>query len=191
MSNSINRRKFIKTTALTGAAMGLSGSLAFSRGKKSANEKVVVALMGGRGRAGALANSFASVEGTEIAYIFDVDERPLKELANKVGEIQGRTPQTGTDFRKGLEDPDVDALVIAAPDHWHTTASIMAMQAGKHVYVEKPASHNAREAELIVKAQQRYGKIVQMGKQQRTSHDTFRAMQDISDGLIGTPYYAK
>ncbi|MEX0684938.1 MAG: Gfo/Idh/MocA family oxidoreductase [Balneolales bacterium] len=191
MKNSLNRRKFIKTTALSGAALGLAGPFSFGRGRNSPNEKVVVALMGGRGRAGALAESYAQVEGTEIAYIFDVDERPLRELADKVGAVQGRTPAIGTDFRKGLEDSAVDALVIAAPDHWHTPAAILAMQAGKHVYVEKPGSHNPRESELIVKAQKRYGKLVQMGNQQRSAVESIQAMQDISDGLIGEPYYAK
>lgn len=191
MENSLSRRKFIKTTALTGAALGLTGPFSFGRGANSPNERVVVAIMGGRGRAGALARAYARVEGTEIAYIFDVDERPAKELAATVGEIQGRTPATGTDFRKGLEDPAVDALVIAAPDHWHTSATIMAMKAGKHVYVEKPASHTPHEAELLVRAQQRYGKVVQMGNQQRSATESIQAMKDIKDGLIGEPHYAK
>lgn len=191
MTKKMNRRDFIKSSALTGAAIGLTDPFTFARGANAPNEKVVVAIMGGRGRASALARSFAEVDGTEVKSIFDVDHRPLKEISESVSEIQGRKPEYGTDFRKALEDPDIDALVIAAPDHWHTPATIMALKAGKHVYVEKPASHNPQEAELIVQAQQRYDKVVQMGNQQRSSSESIRAMQDINEGLIGDVYYAK
>ncbi|MEX0994388.1 MAG: Gfo/Idh/MocA family oxidoreductase [Balneolaceae bacterium] len=187
----MNRRAFIKRSALTGAALGLTGPLTLSRGANSPNERVVVAIMAGRGRARAHAQSFAQVAGTEIKSIFDVDERPLPKISEDIAEMQGRKPSYGTDFRKALEDPDIDAISIAAPDHWHTPATIMALQAGKHVYVEKPGSQNAHEARLIVQAQNRYNKFVQMGNQQRSSPESMQAMQDIRDGLIGDVYYAK
>ncbi len=187
----MNRRNFIKTTALTGAAVGLTGPFTFARGANAPNEKVVVAIMGGRGRASALARTFAQVEGTEVKSIFDVDHRPLDGIRDTVAGLQGTRPSGGTDFRNALDDPDIDALVIAAPDHWHTPATIMALKAGKHVYVEKPGSHNPAEAQLIVQAQERYGKVVQMGNQQRSSSESIRCMQDIADGLIGDVYYAK
>ena len=187
----MNRRNFIRTTALSSAAVGLTGPFTFARGVNSPNEKVTVAVMGGRGRAGYLANVFAGVDGTEVKSIFDVDYRPLEELAGEVEEHQGRKPEIGTDFRKALEDPDIDALVIGAPDHWHTPATIMALQAGKHVYVEKPASHHPAEAELVVRAQKRYNKYVQMGNQQRSAPESIEAIREIRDGLIGDVYYAK
>lgn len=187
----MNRRKFLRTSALSTAAIGLSGPFVFARGAASPNEIVTVAIMGARGRAGFLSEVFARSRATQVKSIFDVDHRPLEELATKIGEIQGQKPETGTDFRHALDDPDIDALVIAAPDHWHTAATIMALQAGKHVYVEKPGSHNPAEARLVVQAQQRYGKVVQMGNQQRSSPESQQAMQDIRDGLIGDVYYAK
>jgi predicted dehydrogenase len=187
----VSRRDFIIKSSMAGAALGLAGPFSMASGSGSPNEQVVVAIMGGRGRASALAKSFAAGKYTLVKSIYDVDHRPLAELAEEVGKRQGRTPDTGTDFRRALEDSDIDALVIAAPDHWHTSAAIMAMQAGKHVYVEKPGSHNPAEAELLVNAQQRYGKITQMGNQQRSSPETILAIQDISSGLIGEPYYAK
>ncbi len=191
MGESINRRNFLKKSTLTGAAIGMTGPHLFSRGRNSPNEKVVVAVMGGRSRAASIARSCASVEGMEIAGIYDVDERPLKETAKVLGDIQGRTPVTGTDFRRALEDPSIDALVIGAPDHWHTPASIMAIKAGKHVYVEKPGSQNPWEAELIVQAQKRYGKKVQLGNQGRSSPAIIQLVQEIHGGAIGRPYYAK
>ena len=187
----VNRRDFIKKSALAGAAIGLAGPYGLARGAGSPNDQVTVAIMGGRSRAGALARAFADVKDTHVKSIYDVDNRPLAELAEDLSERQGRRPETGTDFRRALEDPDIDALVIGAPDHWHAPATIMALQAGKHVYVEKPGSHNPAEAELIVRAQQRYGKLVQMGNQQRSSHESMQAMKDIADGIIGEPYYAK
>ena len=191
VKNDLNRRDFLKKSALAGAAIGLAGPYSIARGNQSPNDQVTVAIMGGRGRARALARSFANVKGTVIKSIFDVDYRPLDELAEDVRQRQGTKPVTGTDFRKALDDPDIDALVIAAPDHWHTPATIMALKAGKHVYVEKPASHNPAETELVVNAQRRYNKVVQMGNQQRSSKITQQAIAEISDGIIGNPYYAK
>jgi predicted dehydrogenase len=187
----VSRRDFIKKSALVGAAVGLAGPFSLTRAAGSPNDQVTVAVMAGRGRAGVLAQTYADVKGTQVKSIFDVDPRPLPELAGKITERQGRRPETGTDFRRALDDPDIDALVIAAPDHWHTAATIMALQAGKHVYVEKPGSHNPAEAELIVRAQQRYGRLVQMGNQQRSSPESIQAMKDIAGGIIGEPYYAK
>ena len=187
----MDRRKFIKTSALSGALVGMTGPYMITKAAGSPNERVRVAVMGGRARGARLARECAGVDNIEVASIYDVDERPLDETAKDVGEIQGRTPAVDIDFRKALDDPSIDALVIGAPDHWHTSASIMALQAGKHVYVEKPASHNPREAELIVQAQQRYNKQVQMGNQGRSSPGIQQAVQEIREGIIGKPYYAK
>ncbi|MCH8494371.1 MAG: Gfo/Idh/MocA family oxidoreductase [Balneolales bacterium] len=188
----VSRRDFLKKSAVLGAGIGLAGPFSMAKGSVlGANDRVNVAVMAARSRASVLANTFAEVKGTHVKSLFDVDSRPLAGLADSVAEKQGRRPETGTDFRKALEDPDVDALVIAAPDHWHTAATIMALKAGKHVYVEKPGSHNPAEADLIVQATQRYGKVVQMGNQQRSAPESIQAMKDIADGIIGEPYYAK
>lgn len=191
MKTNLKRRDFLKTAALTGAAVSLAGPYSFAQGSNSPNEVVRVAIMGGRGRAGALARSFAAVDGTEVAWIFEVDERPLPEIASQIEEMQGRRPQTGGDFRTALDSNEVDALVIAAPDHWHTPATIMALEAGKHVYVEKPGSHNPHESELVVKARDRYGKLVQIGTQQRSSPESMEALIQVNNGLIGDVHYAK
>jgi predicted dehydrogenase len=95
------------------------------------------------------------------------------------------------DFRKVLESRDVDAITIATPEHWHAPMAIMGLQAGKHVYVEKPCSHNPREGELLVQAQKKYGRLVQMGNQQRSSNHTIDIVKKIRDGLIGRPYLGK
>jgi predicted dehydrogenase len=90
-----------------------------------------------------------------------------------------------------LESKEIDAITVATPDHWHTPMAVLGLKAGKHVYVEKPSSHNAREGELLVLAQQKYGKCVQVGDQQRSSDYTIEMIKKIHDGYIGEPYLAK
>src|SRR5205807_2196260 len=120
-----------------------------------------------------------------VAYLCDVDAGVLGSAARQLAGVQQRAPKPIEDFRRSLEDRTVDAIAIATPDHWHTPMAILAMKAGKHVYLEKPCGHNAREGELLVAAQQRYGRVVQMGTQQRSSRRTNEAIQGIRDGIIG------
>ena len=103
----------------------------------------------------------------------------------------GEAPVSEKDFRRILEQKDVDAITIATPDHWHTPMAIAGLQAGKHVYVEKPCSHNPAEGEMLVQAQQKYQKLVQMGTQQRSSPHTIEIVEKINQGIIGRPYFAK
>ncbi len=186
-----NRRQFLKSAAAAGLGMSVGGRLSAIRGLNAPSEKVVVAVMGVNGRGGALANTFATLEGSEVAFICDPDERAIAKCSKSVMDRQEREPQGEKDFRRVLERDDIDALVIAAPDHWHAPAALMAMQAGKHVYVEKPCGHNPREGELLVAAQKKYNKVVQMGTQQRSDPRSIELIQAIRDGAIGDPYYAK
>ncbi len=190
---SVNRRVFIKQATVSGIGMGLIGASApavFANG--SPNEKLVVAIMGTNARGAALAKGFAQLDGAEVAYICDPDDQALAKGLKAVQEGgQKKKPKGIKDFRKALADKSVDALVIAAPDHWHAPASILALQAGKHVYVEKPCSHNPREGELLVEAAQRYGKVVQMGNQRRSWPKVIEGIQEVKNGAIGRAYYAR
>ncbi len=184
----IDRRTFIRnTTAGLGVVGGVSPLLATS----PPNDKVVVAVMGVNGRGGVLAESFAKATGSEVGAICDVDERAVSKTVGKVSGHQSRRPEGLGDFRRALENPAIDAIVIAAPDHWHAPAAILALQAGKHVYVEKPSSHNAAEARLLVQAQKKHKRVVQMGNQQRSSPRSQKAIQKIHEGIIGRAYYGK
>jgi predicted dehydrogenase len=120
-----------------------------------------------------------------------VEANILAKFASKTEQQMGAAPKCEKDFRKILEKTDVDAVTIAAPDHWHAPMAILALQAGKHVYVEKPCSHNPAEGALLIKAQQKYNKLAQMGTQQRSSPHTIEIVQKIHDGIIGRAYYAK
>ena len=192
---SFGRRQFLRTASATGLGFWMTGGAsplpAAPLRRRSANETVRVAVMGVNGRGGVLARSFAATENAEVSHICDVDERLLGRVVASVAERQTGSPQGIVDFRRALDDPNVDAMVIAAPDHWHTPAAILALQAGKHVYVEKPAGHNPQEGELLTDAQARYGLLVQMGNQQRSDPRSIEIIQRIHEGLIGRPYYAR
>lgn len=193
MSNQLNRRDFVKSAGVAGLGLSLAGGVLPAFGKNAPNEKIVVAIMGLNGRGSALTSEISLLDGYEIAYICDVDENAVAkgiEIVTKQNK-QKKKPKGIKDFRTALDDKDVDALVIAAPDHWHAPASIMALQAGKHVYVEKPCGHNPKEGEMLIEAQQKYGKIVQMGNQQRSALESIKAVDEIRNGVIGTPYFAK
>lgn len=190
MSDSIDRRDFLKKSTAAGLGLTAAPYLANATGR-SAQNTVVVAVMGVNSRGNALATSFAGLDGVEVGYVADPDMRAVDETVSDVEEVQGSRPEGLEDFRDALEDDGLDALVIGACDHWHAPASIMAMKADKHVYVEKPCGHNPREGELLVEAQKKYNRVVQMGTQQRSDPRTIELVQRIREGVIGDPYYGK
>src|SRR2546423_5644608 len=157
----MKRRKFLKTASAAG--LGLVASPRFPSWLKSPGETVRVAVMGLNGRGTVLARTFARAAHAAVAYVCDVDSQVLAKSVSAVAGVQGKPPNGLGDFRKALEDKDVDALVIAAPDHWHTPAALLAMQAGEHVYGGKPGGHKARGSELLVGAQRKHQRVVQMG----------------------------
>lgn len=189
MTPVLPRRRFVQQAAALGAlaAVKMAPSI---HGQNSPNRKVVVAVMGlGRGKAHIA--GYLSVPNVEIAYLCDVDERRLAEGMKIVSARQSIPPKAVTDFRKILDDPAVDAVSVAAPNYWHATAALRSMQAGKHVYVEKPGSHNAREAELIVAAARKYNRLCQMGNQRRSYPTMIEAVAKLRAGVIGKLQYAR
>ncbi|HKW39949.1 MAG TPA: Gfo/Idh/MocA family oxidoreductase [Gemmatimonadales bacterium] len=185
----MKRRHFLQTTSAAGLGLAASPRLASWFG--SPNETVAVAVMGLNSRGTVLARAFARTANATVAYVCDVDAQVLAKAATAVTDVQRKAPKALADFRRALEDKAVDALVIAAPDHWHAPAAILAMQAGKHVYLEKPCGHNPREGELLVEAQRRHQRVVQMGTQQRSAPLSIEVVQAIREGLIGRPYLAR
>jgi predicted dehydrogenase len=187
----ITRRDFLDTMAV-GAAGLAAGSTAKSYAQiMGANERLSFAVIGLNGRGYAhLSALAANRETARVAYICDVESNILAKFAAEAQKELGYAPQTEGDFRKVLERKDVDAISIATPDHWHAPMAIAGVEAGKHVYVEKPCSHNPAEGALLIEAQKKYGKLVQMGTQQRSSPHTIEVVQKIHDGVIGRAYYA-
>ena len=186
-----SRRNFIKKTTAGTAAVTLGGLVLPSSsyaGILGANERINCAIIGVRSRAKAHVMAIHQGKNTKILYNCDVDDTIIEEHNVWCKKNIGYVPKVEKDFRKVLEDKRVDAVFIATPEHWHAPMAIMAMQAGKHVYVEKPCSHNPHENDLLVAAQKKYGKKVQMGNQQRSAQTSILAMKDIKEGIIGNVY---
>ncbi|MDP2885305.1 MAG: Gfo/Idh/MocA family oxidoreductase [Ignavibacteria bacterium] len=186
-----SRRDFLKKAALgtAGLAIGLNAK-SYAR-ILGANDRVNFAVIGLHGRGYAHLECIRQNKGAMVTHVCDVDRRELDKFAAATEKSFSQAPVKEKDFRKILESKDVDAITIATPEHWHTHMAIMGLQAGKHVYVEKPSSHNPREGELLVQAQQKYGKHVQLGNQQRSSDHTIEIIGKIKQGLIGKPYFGK
>ncbi len=185
-----SRRAFLKQSVVTGAALA-AGTVRAARAADSPSEAVVLGVIGTNGRGSDLARSFAAVGGARIAYICDVDERAINKATIAVAGKQAEAPRGVQDLRRVFDDRSVDAVVIAAPDHWHAPATIMACAAGKHVYVEKPCSHNPREGELMVAAARKHNRVVQMGSQRRSMPGVIEAIERLRAGEIGRVLYSR
>ena len=188
----VTRREFMDTLAMGAAGLAI-GSAAKSYGRiLGSNDRLNFAVIGLNSRAYAHLSALkANKDAARITHVCDVDGVILKKFADSVERELGYAPAMDKDFRRVLEQKDVDAVTIATPDHWHAPMAIAALEAGKHVYVEKPCSHNPAEGEMLVAAQRKYGKLAQMGIQQRSSPHTIEIVEKIHNGLIGRPYFAK
>jgi predicted dehydrogenase len=184
MNPLLPRREFVKRTTLYSFGFAVAPLLARAQTTKSPGEKLVVGVMG-LGRGAAHVEALQQISNVEVAYLSDIDETRLASIQKAAARKADKAPKVVKDFRRILEDKDVDALFIAAPNHWHAPASILACAAGKHVYVEKPGSHNAREAELIVAAAHRHKRVVQMGNQRRSWPGIIEAIDKLRSGVIG------
>jgi predicted dehydrogenase len=190
--NTTTRRHFLQHTATFSAgavALGLSPRVRAA--ESGANNKIVLALIGPGGMGTNLLKSFAAQPDVVIASVCDPDSARAGAAAQITEQISGKRPKTEKDLRRVLEDKSIDGVVIATPDHWHAPATILACEAGKHVYVEKPCSHNIREGRLMVAAARRYNRIVQVGTQSRGTAHVRRAMELLHGGAIGEVVVAK
>ena len=191
------RRDFIKKSmvASTGIAIGGMGFSAKSYASIiGANERINIAIVGIGGRGGAHLQSFSSLKKTQNVFIktlCDTDENFFAKGLKVVKDITGDTPLTEWDMRKVFQDKDIDAVSYATPNHWHALGTIWACQADKHVYVEKPATHNVFEGRKMIEAARKYNKRVQVGFQSRSSQSVIDAIKFIHNGGIGDIYMAR
>jgi predicted dehydrogenase len=184
-----NRRTFIKQSALATAGAGLLGSVAlpaFGNGAaSSASEKINVALIGCRNMGFGILKHHLSNPGVNCVALCDIDENVLNEKAADVKKNHNQSPILYRDFRKLLEQKDIDAVIIGTPDHWHCLIMVSALQAGKHVYCEKPMANTIAECDIMVKAADYYKKTVQIGQQQRSGFIFQKANELVKSGKIG------
>lgn len=188
----ISRRDFVG-----GIAAGVAGSALASTAKSygqimGANGRLNFAINGLNGRGYAHLSALHNNSQTaRVAFVCDPDNHIREKFMAKAQQVLGYAPKGEQDFRNALASKEVDAITVATPDHWHTPMAVLGLKAGKHVYVEKPSSQNAREGELLVEAQKKYGKLVQVGDQQRSSAYTIEMIDKIHNGFIGEAYLAK
>lgn len=188
----MDRRLFIrKTGAATVGAMVGSQVLGQSSKLYSPNDTVNVAVIGIRSRGRDHYRALAQIPNVKIAMLCDIDERLLPGAAAEVEALTGLKPSTCTEYRKVLDDKNIDAVSIATPNHWHALQTIWACQAGKDVYVEKPVSHNILEGRKMVEAARKYNRVVQTGTQARSNVSTREAISFLNDGGLGEIYMAK
>jgi predicted dehydrogenase len=185
MSDNPTRRTFLASAAVAAAFANPA--------RPMETTKIRLGVVGTGGRGTEHARSFAGVSDVTVSYVCDVDESRAKKAAEAVGKVKGVTadPKSVTDFRKILDDKEIDAITIATCNHWHAIMGILACKAGKHVYVEKPCSHNPREGELLVEAARKHKRHVQMGNQRRSYGHYLEAIKKLQDGIIGRTYLAK
>ena len=185
----MKRRDFIRDTSVTAAGITILNFPVF--GKNAPSNKVVVAVMGVNGRGAYLAECFSQLANVEVAYLCDVEEKAIANGMKPFAKAD-RKPTVVHDIRELVKKKDFDALIIAAPDHWHAPAAILGVTNGKHVYVEKPCSQNPYEGELLIQAMKKYPKqLIQMGNQRRSMPNLINAAKEVKDGIIGNAYFGK
>ena len=186
-----DRRQFLKDAglglaAVTACHLGTSPAPAFGP-----NEQIQVGVIGPGGMGSSHLNELVRRKDVAVTHVCDVDANRLAAAAKVVQDNTGRDAQATKDLRQILDDPSVDAVWIATPDHWHAPATILACDAGKHVYVEKPCADNIREGRLMIEAARRIKRVVQVGTQSRSTKHVLEAMQALRDGVIGEVLVAK
>jgi len=184
---SIDRRGFLKSS---GSAVAAISAASYSH-VKGANDRLAVGVVGLRGRGKSHIAAYLNNPGAEITALVDIDQAVLERATAATRKEQGRKPDEYSDIRKMLEDKSIDAVSIATPNHWHALMTIWACQAGKDVYVEKPASHNIFEGRKMIEAARKYKRMVQVGTQSRTIQHKIKAIELLRDGVIGEIYQAK
>lgn len=189
----MDRRKFVKTSGIATASMGVAPLLWGNSHKwKGANDRVNVAVIGIRGMGQNHIRSYSNLDNVKVAAICDVDTNLFDErIKNLFIDRELEKPKTYQDLRKLYEDKDIDAVSVVTPNHWHALASIWAIQAGKHVSVEKPCCHNIYEGRKLVEAAEKYGLVVQDGAEQRSNPCAQSAVEYMRQGNLGEVYMGK
>ncbi len=185
------RRSFLKKTAAAslGAAFVIGGTKASGR-VIGANDKIRIGVAGIKGQGGFHIHNYMR-DDVEITYLIDVDSRQFDGRVKNIKETAGNTPKCVADVREALDDKNLDAISIATPNHWHSLMAIWGCQAGKHVYVEKPCSHNVWEGRKLIEAADKYGVVVQHGTQQRSDQGRTNEMAALRSGKYGEVLVAK
>ncbi|MGF1636400.1 MAG: Gfo/Idh/MocA family protein [Cyclobacteriaceae bacterium] len=181
-----DRREFIKKSAVSAIGMGLTVGTAWSKHKVAPSDQIHVGLIGCRSKGFEILKYHLENKGVKCLGLCDVDENILNERAAEVQKLYGQKPRLYSDFRKMLENKDIDAIIIGTPDHWHCLPMVYACEVGKDVYVEKPLANTIEETNIMVRAARKYNRVVQVGQQQRSGQVWLGVMDFIKSGKLGT-----
>jgi len=181
-----SRRNFIKKSLKGTAVLPLIASTPLLKPSRvlGANDRIRIALIGCGGRGSFVARGIVE-EGAELTYLCDLNNERLDKAEQFIGQVQEKKPKRAKDMRTVFDSKDVDAVVIATPDHWHGPASILACQAGKDVYVEKPHAHNIYESQKMIEASKKYNRIIEVGTQNRSAPYNLEALDYVKSGKLG------
>ena len=187
-----NRRNFLKKSALAVTGLTFVNSLSAKSYRKiiGSNERIKIAFQGLGRRIPGLLSGAISQKNIEVTHLCDVMDNQIAKASKRFFDLTGNNVKSEKNIHKIFDDKDVDAVIMATPDHWHAFGACKAMESGKHVYLEKPCSHNMKESELLVSYQKYFDKVVQMGNQQRSSPHTIELMDKINQGALGKTYKA-
>ena len=178
-----NRREFLQQSTAGAAAISTVAWAGFAAAEST--EKLAVAVIGPGGMGLGHLKKLVENPRVEVTHVCEVDSKRMAGAVKVVQDKYGKPPEAVTDMRKVFDDKRVAAVWIATPDHWHAPATILACAAGKHVYVEKPCSHNLREGRLMVEAARKHNRVVQQGTQSRSTPHVIAAMNALQSGKIG------
>ena len=185
------RRVFLRNSLTTMAGLGLHAAVYAGKPKTAASDKVIVGLIGCRNMGYGDLADFLKVPGVECAAVCDIDQEILKNRVDDVKKATGKAPKSYKDFRKLLENKDIDAVIIGTPDHWHCLQMVYACEAGKDVYVEKPLANSIGECAVMLKAARKFNRVVQVGQQQRSGKHWHDAINFVRSGKLGQVRVAK
>jgi predicted dehydrogenase len=184
----ITRRGFVEAVGLAAGAATFAGAPAV-HAAPGANDRIRLGLIGAGSRGGQLLDSFLKQADAEIIGVVDVDDHHTSETAERIKKEKGNTPDSYRDYRGMLDRKDLDAVIIATPDHWHALPAIHAVLAGKDVYVEKPVAHNVAEGQAMLRAARKTNKIMAVGTQQRSSKHFQNAVEIVQSGKLGKVFW--
>ncbi|MBM81714.1 MAG: dehydrogenase [Planctomycetaceae bacterium] len=187
----VNRRSFLQATSAAAIATSVHVASAQEETKDEEKKPIRMAVMGVNGRGRQLISGFSKFPEVQITHVCDPDARVIPRAIQTLSKLGKPTPKVEKDFRTVLDDPNVDVLVCAAPDHWHALATILACQAGKDVYVEKPVSHNIVEGRRMIEAARKYKRVVGSGTQRRSGADFQAAIKQLRSGRLGDVNFAR
>ena len=183
----LNRRGFVGASAAAGTAALIAPKRASA--VLGANDKIRIAIIGSGSRGNQVLGEFLKRTDVEFVAVCDVNDRHATGTAERINKAKGNSPKTDRDYRKFLNDKDVNAVLIATPDHWHAIPTIHACQAGKDVYVEKPLAHNVAEGRAMIEASRKYKRVIAVGTQQRSSENFQKAVETVQSGKIGKIFW--